>query len=234
MPHTTPFSELAAAFRMCEAQLKAALREQGSTRMHATLFRKSDDLLERIDAHRPASRNEADEMLDFFARRRVEGAIGSSEALRRVAELLALRDRLPVLQAPTFRLRRHAPSLPEESSIDDLARFVTRSSARIAALDGEKRYLAVSGPTAAFNRTTPGKMLGKHVLEVIGCGHSQTRECQRLELAMAGRSQDYVSPAGRGGAEVRPMRVRVRRVMSPTGLPYAALWSAVEVGEGAE
>lgn len=232
MPHTTPFSELAATFRMCEAQLKAALRQEGSTRIHAALFRKSNDLLARIDGHRPGSRNEVEEMLDFFARRRVEGAIGASEAFRRVAELLELREELPVLRAPTFRLRRLARVLPETSSVDDLARFVVRSSARLAAIDADKRYLAVSGTTAMFNRTTPGRMLGKHVLEVIGCGPSQRRECQRLALAIAGRPQDYTYADQDPAGAARSVRVRIRQVKSTSGVPYAVLWSAVDLAEG--
>lgn len=212
---------------MCEAQLKAALRHEGSTRLHATLFRKSDELLARIDAHSPASRHEVDEMLDFFARRRVDGAIGASEAFDRVAELLALRDTLPGANAPTFRLRPLGEELPETRDMEDLARFVTRSSARLAAIGHDARYLAVSGPTAEFHNTTPGKMLGKHVIEVIGCGHQQTRERQRLALAMAGRPQDYTSELGG-----RAHRVRIRRVESVGGLAYATLWSAVDLPDG--
>lgn len=231
MPHTTPFTELAATFRMCEAQLKAALRQEGSARVHAALFRKTDDLLARIDGHPPASRNEVDEMLDFFARRRIDGAMGASEAFDRVAELLALRDDLPPLDAPTFRLRPLGDALPETSDIDDLARFVTRSSARLAAIGFDKRYLAVSGPTAIFHNTTPGKMLGKHVMEVIGCGHRQERERQRLDLAIGGRPQDYTYHDSDGQGGTRSVRVRIRRVESAAGLPYATLWSAVDIGE---
>lgn len=229
MAHTTPFSELAATFRMCEAQLKAALRHDGSTRLHAALFRKSDDLLARIDRHRPASRNEVDEMLDFFARRRVDGAIGASEAFDRVAELLALKDTLPALRAPTFRLRPQTDSLPETSDIDDLARFVTRSSARLSAIGADNRYLAVSGPAADFNRTTPGKMLGKHVMEVIGCGHRQNRERQRLDLAMAGRPQDYTYVDRDAQSVPQHVRVRLRRVENAAGLAYAVLCSITDI-----
>ena len=232
MSHTTPFSELSAAFRMCEAQLKAAFRHEGSTRVHAALFRKSDELLSRIDRHVPSSRNEVDEMLDFFARRRVDGTIGASEAFDRVAELLALREELPRLDAPIFRLRPLDWSTPVARDIDDLARFVTRSSARLAAIGADKRYLAVSSAAAAFNHTTPGKMLGKHVMEVIGCGHRQYRERQRLELAMAGRPQDYTYLERNGSGGPRNVRVRIRRVESAAGIPYATLWSAVDVEPG--
>ncbi len=225
MPLTTPFTELAAAFRLCEAQLKSALVHQGSTRLHAALFRKSSEILARIVNHPPSSQEELDEMLDFFARRRVETVTGPVEEFDHVSVLLGIeRESLPRLQSPMFRLRPHPEELPGIAEIDDLARFVTRSSARLAALGWDNRFLAVSGPAAAFYRSKPGKMLGQHALEVVGCGPERDEDKRRFALALKGEPQDYTQGATGADGVTRLLRTRIRRVQTANGVPYAVLW----------
>lgn len=225
MPLTTPFTELAAAFRLCEAQLKAALVHQGSTRLHAALFRKSSEILSQISSHLPVSQDELEEMLDFYARRRIETMAGPVVEFDQVSVLLDMdRDGLPRLQSPTFRLRAHPAELPAIADIDDLARFVTRSSARIVALGADNRFLAVSGPAAAFYRSKPGKMLGQHALELVGCGPERDEDKRRFFLAMQGEPQEYGQTVAGGEGEPRTFRARLRRVENASGVPYAVLW----------
>jgi PAS domain-containing protein len=221
---TTPFTELVAAFRLCEAQLKAALVHQGSTRLHATLFRKSSEILAQIVNHVPASQDELEEMLDFYARRRVETVAGPVIEFNQVAVLLGIdRDGLPRLQSPTFRLRPQPEELPNIAEIDELAKFVTRSSARIFALGADNRVLAVSGPAAAFYRSRPGKMLGQHVLELVGCGPEREEDKRRLFLAMQGEPQEYRYTFPGNGGGPRLLRAWLRRVQNGGGVPYAVL-----------
>ncbi len=229
MSLTTPFTELAAAFRLCEAQLKAALVHQGSTRLHAALFRKSSEILNQIVNHAPSSQEELDEMLDFFARRRVETVAAPVEEFDHVSVLLGIeRGGLPRLQAPMFRLRPHPEELPGIAEIDELARFVTRSSARLAALGSDARFLAVSGPAAAFYRSKPGKMLGQHALELVGCGPEREEDKRRLGLALRGEPQDYTYNSTGSDGVTRVIRTRIRRVQTANGVPYAVLWLVSE------
>lgn len=225
MPLTTPFTELVAAFRLCEAQLKAALVHQASTRLHAALFRKSSEILSQIVNHVPVSQDELEEMLDFYARRRVETVVGPVVEFDQVSVLLGIdRDELPRLQSPTFRLRPYPEKLPAIAEIDELARFVTRSSARIVALGADNRFLAVSGPAAAFYRSKPGKMLGQHALELVGCGPGRDEDKRRLFLAMQGKPQEYGFTVTGSDGEPRTLRARLRRVENAGGVPYAVLW----------
>lgn len=231
MSLTTPFTELAASFRLCEAQLKAALLHQGSTRLHAALFRKSSEILAQIVNHVPVSQEELDEMLDFYARRRVETMAGPVIEFDQVSVLLGIdRGRLPRLQSPTFRLRPQPDELPGTAEIDELARFVTRSSARIVALGADNRFLAVSGPAAEFWRSKPGKMLGQHALELVGCGPERTEDKRRVFLAMQGEPQEYGYPVAGSDGVRRTLRARVRRVENASGVPYAVLWLVSDEG----
>ncbi len=225
MPLTTPATELVAAFRLCEAQLKAALYHKKSTRLHAALFRKSNDLLSQIERRAPESRNEFDDLLNFHARRQMELPAGATINLDSLAALLRIdREGLPRLDAPAFRLKPAPASLPDAAEIDDLARFVTRSASRLAALSYDRRFLAVSGAMAALHRSTPGKMMGQHVMEVMGGEAFHDIDGERLQRAFGGEPQDHVWRPEEGAPGGRASRSQMRRVENSSGVPYALLW----------
>ena len=101
---------------------------------------------------------------------------------------------------------------------EDLARVVTRASGRVSVFGPDKRYLAASVAAAQAYRTMPGRIGGCHLHEVIGCGHSQNRERQRLELAFMGRPQQYQIDGKRA-----PVTVTMRAVSGQDQIAYAVV-----------
>jgi len=229
----TRFTELSASFRLCDAQLRAALSHGDSIRRPAALLRLTANLMERIVAHEPASVSELDEMIDFFAARRLEhGAVGRAE-FDRVADLLTRYRHAGLPDLAELATRRAAvpEQLPDVMEGRDLARLITGSAGRLAAVGQDKRYLAVSSAEATYRRLLPEQMAGKHLLEVIGCGHFQVRKKQRLDLALSGRAQDYVYSVSNDGADMPFMRCRCNAVRDGSGLIYAAIMHISEADD---
>lgn len=229
----TRFTELSASFRLCDAQLRVALSHGDSIRRPAALLRLTARLMEQILAHEPASVSELDEMIDFFAARRLEHSAIERSEFERVADLLTrYRDAGLPERADLATRRASVPhQLPEVMEGRDLARLITGSAGRLAAVGVDMRYLAVSSAEAAFHRSLPEQMAGKHLLEVIGCGHFQVRKKQRLDLALSGRAQDYVYPMSNGGSVSLLIRCRCNAVRDGSGLIYAAIMHMDETDE---
>lgn len=229
----THFTELSASFRLCDAQLRVSLSQGDSIRRPAALLRLTARLLEQIAAHEPTSVAELDEMIDFFAARRLgPSAIGRSE-FDRVADLLTRYRQMGLPDTVELSTRR-APvpdPLPEVLEGRDLARLVTGSAGRLAAISLEKRFLAVSSAEATYHRMQPEQMVGKHLLEVIGCEHLELRKRQRLELALSGRVQHYDYTPSNGSSDGAIARCRCSAVQDGSGLIYAAIMHTTEIGE---
>ncbi|QFU09595.1 hypothetical protein PARPLA_00846 [Rhodobacteraceae bacterium THAF1] len=225
MSVVTRFTELCAAFRLTDAQLRVAIQTDETTRSHAQLLRRNAALLDRIECFVPASVQELDEMIDFFARRRVDALHTFGPGLDRMSETLARYDRasLPNVLAGAMRFSRLPDPLPPTIESEDLARMVMRAPTRVAAIGPDKRYLAVSAAAAEAYRTTPSRMAGRHLLEVIGCGHYQGRERQKIELSFMGRPQDYVIQSESENGASLDTRVRMQVVEDRAGRPYATL-----------
>ena len=234
MEPVTPFTELSAAFRICDAQLRVALAHSPTMRRPAALFRLTAKLMEIMRAHEPRSVEELDEMIDFFAARRLErGAEGGSD-FAAIANLLSTwRDANLPQHSPLEQRRSAVPDeLPTVIEGRDLARLVTASSGRLVVVSVDKRYLAVSGPEATSRRVKPSQVAGRHLLEVIGCGHFQVRKKQRLDLALSGRAQDYVYPPAHLEKAETLTRCRCNAVEDSTGMVYAAIMHITELGAG--
>ena len=229
----TRFTEISASFRLCDAQLRVALSQGDSIRRPAALLRLTARLMEQISNHEPASVAELDEMIDFFAARRLgQSGNGRSEFDRVADRLTRYGDAGPPDRADLSTRRSAVPDpLPDVMEGRDLARMITSSAGRLSAVSLDKRYLAVSAAEASHHRSLPEQMAGKHLLEVIGCGHLQVRQKQRLDLAMSGRAQDYVYTPSDSGGDGALIRCRCKAIRDGSDLVYAAIMHTTDAGQ---
>ncbi|SPJ24951.1 hypothetical protein [Palleronia abyssalis] len=224
-------TELCAAFRCCDAQLRVAIQSDGASG-HARLLRKSVELLSEIERYQPKSTEEMEELLDFFARRRVDEPTSRFEDIEKLAQTL--------FRTPTSSLPQSVPGglrqvpvpdpLPQGLAGPALASLVVCADDRMVALDRGYRILAVSQAEARYRRATAGHLAGKHLLEVIGCGTAQLREKNRIDLAFAGQpqSREIEAPEHHGAG---PLMKRIDAVTDKAGRCYAVAIRTTPVAE---
>ncbi|SFH17458.1 hypothetical protein SAMN04488020_107221 [Palleronia marisminoris] len=219
MPSITRFAELLTSFRCVDAQLREAIRAGEGTRVHARLLRRSAQLLDKIEAHQPTSRQEMEEIFDHHARRRVEGATTSARATDRIASILrrSAGNFPPTHAAATFRSQAVPDPLPEQVEGEDLAMLVVHCRGRLSAIGRDCRFIAVSRAEAVAHGMRPSQVLGCSLPELLRCGRAQTAERRALVLALADRPhrQALTDRDGR--------RVRISGVRDTSGHLYAAI-----------
>ena len=222
MVFTTKFTELVAAFRCADAQLREALRSTQQTKAHVRLLRRTAELLDRIEKYLPTSSEELEEIADHYARRRLEGAAIGSRAAARFADALRRSggQALPSRPYATTEMTPIPDPLPEVIEGEALANLVVRCRGRLSAVGRDGRFIAASAEEADALGMTLGQLLGCRFQEVVGCGEPALNECRALGLALAGQ-QSTILRDGEVGAASR--RVRLAGVMDAAGHLYAAI-----------
>ena len=221
----TRFTELCAKFRLTESQLRAAIESGASTRATARLLRRNAALLERLETFNPETRGELNEFIDFIASRRVESVQVNDAWRPDILAALNTMDPNTLQSDPPWvpaSVRLPHP-LPDTMEADDVARMVLGTAAQVSVLSLFKRVLTVSSPVAALWRSTPTRMSGLHLRDIIGCELYFNRERDKIDRAISEGPQTFFYHDTLSSAEQKASHVRMVPIKDRSGQTYAVL-----------
>lgn len=189
------FIQLVSALKLIDAQLARAIVTDDKAARHAKLLRESAELLERIESHAPRSAAELREMIGFFSQRSMNQcnfAAGRHdfEIAISLAQRFGNRPFPAQIDATAQEPRRE----PTGGTADpfDLARQITESRERVAAIDQSYRFLAVSPLHARSLKTSPMALIDRHLCDAIGPQRFERSARDKIDLCFQGVPQDYI------------------------------------------